>query len=270
MAEDDKKLSKAKRKRLEHQLRIVEKRDRVLRKDFSSERAVLEEVFDRSTLMTIYDFLNKGTIDEIHGVVKAGKEARIYWGRDSQGRELAIKIYLTTSAEFKKGMRPYIEGDPRFAHVRRDTRSLVYAWAQKEFKNLQRAYDVGIRVPRPIDVKNNVLIMEFVGEDGVSAPLLREITLQNPRKVYQRLLSYLEKLYQKAELVHADLSEYNIMIWEDNPVLFDISQAVPLQHPMASKFLRRDIENLNRYFKKLGVDVLSVEEAYRRVTGGKC
>ncbi|MFQ5758716.1 MAG: serine protein kinase RIO, partial [Candidatus Bathyarchaeia archaeon] len=269
VAEDDERLSKTKRKRLEHRLRIVEKRDRMLRKDMSSERAVLEEVFDRSTLMTIYDFLNKGAIDEIYGVVKAGKEARIYWGRDPEGRELAIKIYLTVSAEFRKGMLPYIEGDPRFAHIRRDTRSLVYAWAQKEFKNLRRAHEAGIRVPKPIDVKNNVLIMEFIGENGVSAPLLREASLQNPKKVYQQLLNHVKKLYQKAELVHADLSEYNIMIWEGKPMLFDISQAVPLKHPMASKFLRRDLENLHRYFKKLNVSVLSIEEMYRRVTGGK-
>ena len=91
----------------------------------SEDFQVIEEVFDRSTLMVIYDFMNKGVIDEIHGVVNAGKEARIYWGIDQKGIELAIKIYLTSSAEFKKGMIPYIEGDPRFTHIRRDTRSLT-------------------------------------------------------------------------------------------------------------------------------------------------
>ena len=98
----------------------------------SEDYQVIEEVFDKSTVMTIYDLMNKGIIDEIHGVVNAGKEARIYWGKDLEGNELAVKIYLTSSAEFKKGMLPYIEGDQRFAHVRRDTRSLIYAWAQKE------------------------------------------------------------------------------------------------------------------------------------------
>ena len=88
----------------------------------SEDYQVIEEVFDRSTLMVIYDFMNKGIIDEIHGVVNAGKEARVYWGKDALGNELAIKIYLTSSSEFKKGMIPYIEGDPRFAHIRRDTR----------------------------------------------------------------------------------------------------------------------------------------------------
>ena len=263
------KRSKVARNKLEHRLRIVEKRDKMLIKDFSSERAVMEEVFDRSTLMTIYNFLNKRAIDEIHGVVKAGKEARIYWGKDPDGKELAIKIYLTTSAEFKKGMLPYIEGDPRFAHVRRDTRSLVYAWAQKEFKNLHLAHEARVKVPQPIAVEKNVLIMEFIGKNGVSAPLLREVSLRNPERVYKQLLTYLRRLYRKGRLVHADFSEYNIMIWKGKPVIFDISQAVPIEHPMSDQFLRRDLENLHRYFKKLDVDVLSVEEMYKRVTSGR-
>ena len=243
--------------------------ERLMREKRSEEYEVLEEVFDRSTLMTIYDFMNKGKIDEIYGVVNAGKEARIYWGKDRDGRELAIKIYLTVTAEFKRGMLPYIRGDPRFAHVRKDTRSLIYAWAQKEFKNLQRAMDAGVRVPEPIAVSKNVLIMSFIGKNGVSALLLKEASLKNPRQVYRRLLTYVKKLYKKAKLVHADLSEYNIMIWKNAPVLFDVSQSVTLEHPMADQFLRRDLENLYKYFKKLGVDVLSVEEMHRRITGGK-
>jgi len=258
-----------KEKKLAHKLRIVEKRDRMLIKNLSSERAVMEEVFDRSTLMTIYDFMNKGKIDEIYGVVNAGKEARVYWGKDQDGRELAIKIYLTVSAEFKKGMLPYIRGDPRFAHVRKDTRSLIYAWAQKEFKNLQRAMDASVKVPEPIAVSKNVLIMSFIGKNGDSAPLLKEVSIKNSKQVYRRLLTYMKKLYQKAKLVHADLSEYNIMIWKNTPVLFDVAQAVTLEHPMADQFLRRDLQNLYKYFKKLGVDVLSVEEMHRRITGDK-
>jgi RIO kinase 1 len=265
-------LSVSYRKKVEKKLKRKEKQyeiTRLMKEKRSEEYEVLEEVFDRSTLMTIYDFMNKGTIDEIHGVVKAGKEARIYWGKDSDGKELAIKIYLTVSAEFKKGMLPYIEGDPRFAHVRRDTRSLVYAWAQKEFKNLQTAAAAKIKVPQPIDVSNNVLIMEFIGKNGVPAPLLRETALKKPERVYHQLLNHVRRLYQKAGLVHGDLSEYNIMLWRNQPVLFDISQAVPLQHPMANQLLRRDLENLHRYFKKLNIEVQPLEEMYRRVTSGK-
>ena len=241
--------------------------EQLMKEKRSEEYEVLEEVFDRSTLMVIYDFLNKGVIDEIHGVVKAGKESRVYWGKDKQGNELAIKIYLTVSAEFRKGMWKYIEGDPRFKGVKRDTRSLVFAWAQKEFRNLEQATMAKVRVPKPIAVKNNVLIMEFIGKNGVSAPSMKEQPPENPGKTYKTLLTYLRRLYRKAELVHGDLSEYNIMIWRGKPVIFDVSQAVPLSHPLAESLLHRDLNNLNRFFKRLGVEVLSTEECYRKITG---
>jgi RIO kinase 1 len=233
----------------------------------SEEYEVLEEVFDRSTLMVVYDFMNRGIIDEIHGVVKAGKESRVYWGKNKEGKELAIKIYLVVDSEFRKGLVKYIEGDPRFQGVKHGTRSLIFAWAQKEFKNLELATRAKVRVPRPMAVRNNVLIMEFIGENGEGAPSLKEKSPKNPKKVYEDLMTFLERLYRKAELVHGDLSEYNIMIWRGRTVLFDMAQAVPLVHPMSEFLLRRDLTNLNKYFSRLGVDVPSVDDCYRRVTG---
>ncbi|MGW8289123.1 MAG: serine protein kinase RIO [Candidatus Bathyarchaeia archaeon] len=234
----------------------------------SEDYQVIEEVFDKSTLMVIYDFMNKGIIDEIHGVVNAGKEARVYWGKNPDGKELAIKIYLTSSAEFKKGMLPYIEGDPRFTHVRRDTRSLIYTWAQKEFKNLQRAKEAEVNVPEALAVQKNVLIMEFIGKDGERAPLMKETILEDAEKVFKRLMTSVKQLYSKAGLVHADLSEYNIMIWKEKPVIFDVAQSVLVKHPMADTFLRRDLENLHRYFKRQVADIYSVDEMYEKVVSG--
>ena len=92
-------------KRLEKKLGRKERRyetEQLMKEKRSEEYEALEQVFDRSTLMTIYDFMNKGTIDEIYGSVKAGKESKLYWGKDKQGKLLAIKIFLTVSAEFKK------------------------------------------------------------------------------------------------------------------------------------------------------------------------
>lgn len=253
-------------KRLDRKEKTFES-DQLMKVKRSEEYEALEEVFDRSTLMVVYDFMNKGAIDEIHGVVKEGKEARVYWGKDRHGEELAIKIYLTLSREFRKGIMRYIEGDPRFKSVKPDTRSLIFMWAQKEFKNLEQATSASVRVPRPIAVKNNVLIMEFIGENGVTAPSLKELTPPNPTKVYRKLLTYLQRLYRRAELVHGDMSEYNIMMWKGQPLIFDVSQAVPTSHPMANALLKRDLTNLNRFFKRLDVAVLSTEEAYERVTG---
>jgi RIO kinase 1 len=245
----------------------VERRDRMLEHDFSAERATLEEVFDQATRMVIYRFLTEGVLNEVHGVVSAGKEARVYWGKNKEGKDLAVKIYLTSSAEFKKGMFKYIEGDYRFKGVKHDTRSLIFAWAQKEFRNLEQAARAGVDVPEPIAVKNNVLLMEFIGEDGVSAPSLKERQPANAGKVYRQLMTYLVKLYRKADLVHGDLSEYNIMMWKGKPLLFDMSQSVPSSHPLAKSLLERDLTNVNRFFSRLGVKILTVDEAYRKVVG---
>lgn len=258
------------RKQVDKRLLRREKRyetERLMREKRSEDYEVLEEVFDRSTLMNIYHFLNEGTIDEIHGAVGAGKESKLYWGKNKDGNEIAIKIFLMVSAEFKRGMIQYIEGDRRFAKVKKDTRSLVFAWAQKEFTNLKQAFAAGVTVPKPIAIRQNVLIMEFIGENGASAPLLRDAELKKPQRLYEQLLTSVGKLYQKAKLVHGDLSEYNVMIWKGKPIIFDVSQAVPLDHPMADQLLRRDMGNINYYFKRLEVEVYSAEETYRRVTG---
>ena len=260
-------MSRKARKKLAHKEKTLERRDKMLEHDFSSERATLEEVFDRATLMVIYEMLKSDILYEVHGVINAGKEARIYLGKNKEGKDLAVKIYLTTSAEFKKGMLKYIEGDYRFRSVKRDTRSLIFTWAQKEFRNLEQAHRAKVRVPKPIAVKNNVLIMEFIGKNGVNAPSLKEQSPENPEKVYTTLITYVSLLYRKAGLVHGDLSEYNIMMWNDRPVLFDMAQAVPTSHPMAEFFLRRDLDNINRFFSRLGVKVMSTDEAYKKVVG---
>ena len=128
----------------------------------SEEMESLEEVFDRSTLMIVYKMLNRGYLKSIHGVLRSGKEARIYWGLGKGSRQLAIKIFLTTSREFNRGRLAYIQGDERFKTVRRDTRSLVNLWALKEYKNLQQGKFAGVRVPAPLKVMGNVLLMELL------------------------------------------------------------------------------------------------------------
>jgi RIO kinase 1 len=227
----------------------------------------MEEVFDQATRMIVFDLLNSGVLYELNGVVSSGKEARVYWATDKEGKDLAVKIYLTSSAEFKKGMLKYIEGDPRFKGVKRDTRSLISVWAQKEFRNLKEATEAKVPVPQPIAVKSNVVVMEFLGKAGVTAPSLKEQPPENPEEVYNLIVTYLKRLYQKAQLVHGDLSEYNIMMWKGKPVIFDMSQSVSVKHPMADFMLRRDLTNLNRFFSRLNVKVIPIEELHDMVVG---
>ncbi len=259
-------MSKA-HERLSHREKAVERRDKMLTHDKSSERATVEEVFDQATRMVVFDLMNSGILHELNGVVSSGKEARVYWGTTKDGVDLAVKIYLTSSAEFKRGMHKYIEGDPRFKDVKHDTRSLISVWAQKEFRNLGEADAAKVRVPKPIAVKSNVVVMEFIGKEGVSAPSLKEQPPEDPEKVYKVIVTALKRLYQKAKIVHGDLSEYNIMMWKGKPVIFDVSQSVSIQHPLADFMLRRDLANVNRFFSRQNVEVIPVEELHKLVVG---
>jgi len=260
-------MSRKAQERLAHTERRVERRDKMLTHDMTKERATVEEVFDQTTRMVVFDMLNSGIFYELNGVVSSGKEARVYWGTDKEGKDLAVKIYLTSSAEFKKGMLKYIEGDPRFTNIKRDTRSLIAIWAQKEFRNLKEASEAKVPVPKPIAVKSNVVVMEFIGKEGVSAPSLKEQPPTNPEKTYRLLVTYVKRLYKKAKLVHGDLSEYNIMIWRGKIVIFDMSQSVSVQHPMADFMLTRDLTNLNRFFSRLNVNVYPLEKFHNMVVG---
>jgi len=208
-------------------------------------------VFDTPTLKTLYKLASKGIITAMGGVVSTGKEADVFHAIGENGRELAIKIYRINTSDFQK-MEDYMIGDPRFSNIRGTKKDIVFAWTKKEQRNLERAAEVGILVPQPITSERNILIMDFIGKDNVPAPRLKDIRLEDPQQVYETVVEYMRLLYQKARLVHGDLSEYNILLHEDRPVIIDMGQAVMLEHPMAREFLARDIKNIVRYFKKSG------------------
>ncbi len=213
----------------------------------------VEEVFDSITLSHLYRLFSRKILRDIKGVVHAGKEARVYWGILTDGRDAAVKIYLSFSAEFRKSIRKYIEGDPRFENIPKGNfRRLIYEWTRKEFRNLKRLHDNGVRVPQPIGFSGNILVMEFIGERGVRAPLLAEIAddldLEEYVDIYDDLALNLERMVCKAGIVHADLSEYNLMYYNNVLWIIDVSQAVLYSHPYAKEFLERDLNNIYRFF----------------------
>jgi len=244
-----------------------ERADKGILKEKGSELfKTVEGVLDTSTLMTLYELENRGYFRKLMGVVSTGKEANVYWGV-GDGEEVAVKVYRTATLDFKK-IWVYIAGDPRFSRIKKSTRGMMFIWAEKEFKNLKLAYEAEVRVPKPIVPRKNVLAMEFIGEDGVPAPKIKdvELTAQELREAFEKVIDYVAKLYRKAELIHSDISEYNILWW-DEPVLIDLSQAVMLSHPLSHEFLVRDLKNISVYFSREGVSVPSIEELYYQVTG---
>ncbi|MHA1204864.1 MAG: serine protein kinase RIO [Candidatus Heimdallarchaeaceae archaeon] len=219
---------------------------------------VIESVFDEQTALLIVSLMNKGIIKEISHVVSTGKEANVYHAYGENGKELAIKIYRTTTNIFKQNWR-YLEGDPRFKRYKKGTYSFIYLWAKKEFKNLQRMSSIKIPVPSPIIVRKNVLVMDFIGKKREAAPLIKDVKIRNKRKgkIYSKVIDYIF------------ISEYNILYFNKEPVIIDVSQAVLLDHPNAYFFLYRDISNINRFFGSIGVDVLENDELFEQVTGFK-
>ncbi|MBS7287168.1 MAG: serine protein kinase RIO [Candidatus Freyarchaeota archaeon] len=226
----------------------------------------VEGVLDTSTVMVLYELENRGYFNKLLGVVSTGKEANVYWGV-GDGGDVAVKVYRTATLDFKK-IWVYIVGDPRFSRIKKSTRGMMFIWAEKEFKNLKLAYDAEVRVPEPIVQRKNVLVMEFIGEGGAPAPKIKDagLTTQELKEAFERVVDYIVKLYRKAELVHSDLSEYNILWWKE-PVIIDLSQAVMLSHPLSHEFLVRDLKNISAYFLREGVKVPPLEELYYQVTG---
>jgi RIO kinase 1 len=210
-------------------------------------------VFDVPTLKTLYTMASKGIIKAMGGVVSTGKEADVFHAIGENDREVAIKIYRISTSDFQS-MENYLIGDPRFSNIRGTKKDIVFAWTRKELRNLERAREAGVRAPEPLTSERNILVMEFIGKDGVSAPRLKDVKPENPGKIYETVADYMRRLYQEARLVHGDLSEYNILLYDGEPIIIDMGQAVMLEHPMSREFLSRDIKNIVRYFKKLGVE----------------
>jgi RIO kinase 1 len=236
-------------RKMRQRLLRSDRENRYLRKD-SDQRKSMEEVFDRSTLLAVEELVSRRTLSDLFGVMAAGKEARVYYGIDTKGKPVAVKIYLTSSSDFRKRMG-YIAGDRRFGKLPSNSRDTIYVWVRKEFKNLQLADTAGVRVPKPIAFYKNILAMEYVGDPPNPAPTFAETEVDSSD--YEWTFKMIGDLYRRGKLVHADLSEFNIFKRRDERILFDMGSAVLASHPHSEEFLRRDITNMVRFFRKRGI-----------------
>lgn len=244
-----------------------------------ADRATAELVLDQRTRMILLQMINRGFISEVHGAVSTGKEANVYNAvlyPDDGGEpaQRAIKIYKTSILVFKDRER-YITGEHRFkAGIDKgNNRKMVKIWAEKEFRNLRRLHAAGIACPHPLVLKLNVLVMSFLGDRrGYAYPRLRDARLAGDdvdeqwRALYVQLLGIMRRLYQVCSLVHADLSEYNILYHDGKLYIIDVSQSVEHDHPRALEFLRMDIKNVGDFFRRQGVDTLADRAIFNFIT----
>lgn len=249
-----------------------------------SDRATSEQVLDPRTRMILLQLINRNIVSEIHGVLSTGKEANVYHAikvpEDDDAKPLhrAIKVYKTAILSFKDRDK-YVEGEFRFryGYNKSNNRAMVKVWAEKEMRNLKRIYNAGIPCPEPLYLRLHVLVMGFLGDKkGWPAPRLRDVVFedlsaqdeeQKWKALYIQLLGYMRVMYQTCKLVHADLSEYNLLYHENKLFMIDVSQSVEHDHPRSLEFLRMDVKNVSDFFRSRNVEVLSERKVFMFITG---
>lgn len=236
----------------------------------SDARKTYSEVFDDSTLLTLCKMISDGVIHSVEFPISTGKEANVFRCTTRDGFAVA-KIFRTSTATFRN-LSKYITGDPRFKGLHGNHRSLIYTWARKEFKNLMRMEEAGVRVPHPFACRRNILLMEYLGTPERADPLLKDAPPSSPdeaKALFRTLAAALSLLYRRAGMVHGDFSEYNVMLHGDPPVpvIIDVGQAVLLEHPMSRELLQHDVANMVRFFRKHGAEH-NAGEVLRRIRKG--
>ena len=220
-------------------------------------------VFDNFTIRTLFELSSKGHFTNLQSPVSVGKESNVFTAKTSDGRIIIAKIYRLESCDFNR-MYDYIRFDPRFMNLKRQRRKVIFSWVQREFRNLMKARELNVRVPMPIVFKNNVMLEEFIGDEK-PAPKLKDLYPKNKKEFFEKVIKNMKALY-KGKFVHADLSEFNILNYNDNPVFIDFSTCPPLNNSMAQEYFTRDIKNIARFFNKIGFKT-SEEEIKKKVTG---
>ncbi|XP_014238803.1 serine/threonine-protein kinase RIO1 [Trichogramma pretiosum] len=230
-----------------------------------SDRATSEQVLDDRVRTILYKMISTHVISKINGCVSTGKEANVYHALSPEKVEYAVKIYKTSILIFKDRSQ-YVVGERRYRHgyCKSNPRKMVALWAEKEMRNLNRLVKAGICAPTPIKIKGTVLVMTFFGKNGCASPKLKDAILEasKPRELYRECIVIMWKMYNQCKLVHADLSEYNILYHKGSLVIIDVSQSVEQDHPKALEFLRKDCTNITDFFKKNQVAVMSIKSLF--------
>ncbi len=220
----------------------------------------LKGVFDEFTNRTLFGMQKRGLFDELLSPLKVGKESNVFLAAHGGGKVI-VKIYRLQNCDFKR-MYEYIKQDSRYEFLKHQRREIIFSWVQREYKNLQRAYTAGVKVPKPSGFKNNILVEEYIGTARGAAPPLKDAPPAYPHQFLQDIIAEVRKLYQ-AGLVHGDLSSFNILNQQEKPVLIDFSQTTLVRTPNARELLQRDIRNILVFFRKLHVE--EDEEKIRQI-----
>ena len=227
---------------------------------------VYGNVFSEHSKNLLFRMSSQGYFEELESTISVGKEANIFSAKTKSGDRIIAKIYRLENCNFSK-MYDYLNQDPRYTSLNKKTRLIIFAWTQREYRNLMLAREV-IKVPKPIAFKDNILLMEFIG-DSDPAPELRNSPPKNPKKFYKDVIENMHKLFKKG-MIHGDLSPFNILNHNEKPVFIDFSQATMTNADNAKELITRDVKNICIYFRKF-FEITEEDElkTYNKIVGKK-
>lgn len=215
----------------------------------------------------IQPLVDDGLVDEVIRRLKSGKEADVYVVRCGSDIRCA-KVYKAENRSFKQAVQ-YQEG--RKVRNSRDARAMAKGskfgrkqqeetWQTAEVDALFLLANAGVRVPQPYTCLDGVLLMELVtDEDGLAAPRLSDVPLSKEQALadHEIMIQYVVRMLC-AGLVHGDLSEFNVLMDKDGPVIIDLPQAVnAAANNHAKAMLERDVANMTHYYGQYAPELLN-------------
>ncbi len=218
-------------------------------------------VFDLYTEKNLFKLITEGHFEGLTTPIAIGKEANIFAARKGDGFVI-VKIYRLETCDFNR-MYDYIKMDSRYIGLKKKKREIIFSWAQREYRNLHKARIAGIKVPVPYAFVDNIIVMEMIGEDE-PAPKVKDELPKDKERFLGRVVEFMRKMH-KAGIVHGDLSEFNILNYNDSPVLIDFSQTTVSSSSGYKELLERDIRNVTKFFSRIGLDV-EKDEIRKRIT----
>jgi RIO kinase 1 len=218
-------------------------------------------VFDEFTNRTLFELQSRGAFDALESPLSVGKESNVFIGVKGEDKVI-IKIYRMQNCDFNI-MYSYIRKDPRYEFLKKHRRQIILAWTQREYKNLLRAEKFKVRSPEAFACRNHIIVEEFIGDEEPALPLKDQYPTE-PKKFFNDIIKQMKTLYQGG-LIHGDLSSFNILNYNDKPVLIDFSQSTMVKTPNSEELLERDIKNILHFFKKFGINE-EKEQVLKKIT----